>query len=143
MSNKFNTHLDAIIMEEFGEGAAEDLINIAKELMSTVSQMEQDIAKSKLQLSHILEELNSSLGREIRKIQPKMNISIRDGNCAAGYHSKDVVCRPDVEKGIWMVSGRLGNGFKRHFPEVLKLSPDVKPLAQSITDYFKKYYRTL
>lgn len=143
MSTKFNTHLNAIITEEFGEGAAGDLINIAKELMATVSQMEQDITKSKLQLSHILEELNSSLGREIRKIQPKMNISIRDGNCAAGYHSKDVICKPDIEKGIWMISGRLGNGFRKHHPEALKLLPDAKPLAQSITDYFKKYYRTL
>lgn len=143
MNEKFNVHLNAIMAEEFGGDIAEDLINIARELMSTVSQMKQDIEKHELQLSHILEELNSSLGREIRKIQPKMNIRLSGGNCGVGYQSRDLVCRPDIGKGIWTVTGRLGNGFKRHHPETLRLAQDVKPLAQAVTDYFKRYYRTL
>lgn len=146
MSEKFAKHLDHVISENFeneGADAPQDLVNLARELMGNVSRMKTEIESAELQLAHILEELNSSLGREIRKIQPKMAINLRNGNCSCGYHSRDIVCRPDTKKGIWNIAGKLGSGFRRSNPEALHLDHDVTPLARAITDYFKKYYRTL
>ena len=142
MNSKFALRLNTIIAENF-ENETQDLISIAGELMNNVSRMKQDIEKAELQLTHILEELNSSLGREVRKIQPKMAIGLKNGNCSCGYQSRDIVCKPNIQRGIWQVSGRLANGFRRNCPEVLHLSHDVTPLAKAITTYFKKYYRTL
>jgi hypothetical protein len=141
MSRKFSKRLD--LLTENLDDATTDIISIAQELMHNISQMKQDIEKAEVQMTHILEELNSSLGREIRKIQPKMAISLRNGMCGCGYQSKDIECRPDIENGIWVVRGRLGNGLKRNYPEVLRLNHDVTPLARAITSYFKKHYRSL
>ena len=144
-TNKFSLRLNTIISEEFGdvEHAKQDLMDTATELLSNITQMKKSIEQSELQISHILEELNSSLGREIRKMQPKMNVNLANGSCGCGYHSKDIVCKPDLQKKIWVISGRLGNGFKRTYPESQKLTSDMRPMAQSMIDYFKKYYRSL
>lgn len=146
MSDKFSLRLSTVIREQFGEQAVpdqQDLVNVASELLDNISQLEKSVEDAKLKVSHILEELTSSLGREIRKIQPKMNISLKNGACGCGYHSRDISCKPDLSRKVWVVSGRLGNGFKRTYPEVLKLSSDMRPIAQAIVEYFKKYYRSL
>lgn len=149
MTNKFNLRLSTVLAEELGADSVDvseikqDLVNIATELLKNISDMETNIDNAKLQITHIIEELNSSLGREIRKMQPKMAISLRNGSCSCGYHSRDMVCRPDIERGIWNISGRLGNGFRRAHPEQLQLKSDMRPLAGAIIDYFKKYYRSL
>ena len=143
--NRFSLRLNTIIREEFNdiETTKQDLIDTATELLSNITQMKKSIEQSELQITHILEELNSSLGREVRKMQPKMNVNLTNGSCGCGYHSKDIICKPDLQKKIWLISGRLGNGFKRTYPEAQKLSSNTQPLAQSMIDYFKKYYRSL
>jgi hypothetical protein len=142
---KFERHLDTVIAEKFGDeiSAQTDLVNTARELLSSIGKMKQDMEQAELQLAHILEELNSALGREVRKLEPKMRIGLHNGTCSCGYHSRDLVCRPDIQKGTWIITGRLGNNLKRSFPETLRLGHDVTPLASAIMNSFKKYYRTL
>lgn len=144
MSNKFQLHLTNVLSEELGtEELRQDLINLASELRDNISKWKVDIEDAELRINHILEELNSSLGREIRKIQPKMDIGLRNGACACGYRSRDVICKPDLDKGIWQVSGRLGGPIRRGRPECLRLANDTSGLARAIVDTFKKHYRTL
>lgn len=144
MSKKFKMHLEAVLAEQVdGKAIQQDLVSIASELRSSISQWKRDIEDAELRINHILEELNSSLGREIRKIQPKMAISLRNGSCTCGYRSRDLSCRPDLDKGIWQIGGALGGGFRRKRPEMLRLSHDMAPLARAIVDHFKRRYRTL
>lgn len=142
---KFERHLDTVIAEELGEETSvqTDLVNTARELLDNISRMKQDIEQAELQLAHILEELNSALGREVRKMEPKMNIGLRNGTCSCGYQSRDLICKPDVQKGVWVITGRLGNSLRRNFPETLRLGHDVTPLASAIMNSFKRHYRTL
>jgi hypothetical protein len=141
---KFKMHLDAVLAEQLDDTSVQkDLVSIASELKSAISQWKSEIENAELRINHILEELNSSLGREIRKIQPKMAISLRNGACTCGYRSRDLSCKPDLDKGIWQIGGALGGGFRRRRPEALRLSHDLKPLAQAVVDHFRNYYRTL
>jgi len=145
-NNRFALRLNTAINEEFGNDistAKQDLIDTSTELLSNITQMKKSIEQAELQISHILEELNSSLGREIRKIQPKMDINLRNGSCGCGYLSKDIVCKPDMNRKIWTISGRLGNGFRKNHPELMKLSSNMQPLAQAIVNFFKRHYRSL
>lgn len=146
MNENFYEQLDSTLQEALCENtdtAAEDLISIAKEIEHQITELEQSLQDSKKQLQHIIERLNSNLGMEIRKLQPKMSIGISGGACTCGYKSRDLKCVPDLGEGRWNIGGRLGRGFVKKNPHVTRLSSDVGQLANAIVSYFRNYYRTL
>jgi len=135
---------DIHLNEQIDDGsAAKDLLQIAQEISHEITEMEMKLKNSKVRLNEITERLNSMLGGEIRRIHPKMEVMLKGGNCTCGYRSKDLSCRPNLQTGRWEIGGRLGRNFLTNYPQMAKLSTDVSPLAKTIIDFFKKYYRSL
>lgn len=121
----------------------EELLHSAEELLNQVTEMEKSLENSRLQLTNLIERLNADLGTAIRQRQPKMKISHHNGTCSCGYLSRDINCKPDFQKKIWVVDGRLGRGFNKRYPQALHLGGGVGNFADAIVNYFKQYYRTL
>lgn len=140
--NNFEDKLQ-IVLEEQEIDVQEDIVNIARELLDQIDELQITLQNTQTQLAHIIEKLNGTLGMEIRKRQPKMHITISDGTCKCGYYSGDMYCKPDLTRGRWEIGGRFGRNFIRNNPHVTRLTGDVAPLAQSITDFFQKHYKSL
>ena len=116
----------------------------ARDLLTQVKDTEQIIQDLQLRISHLKEQLISSLGSEVRKRQPKLEIGLQNGTCSTGYRSKRIMCKPDFEKGTWNISGSpFAAKFARTYPHLSKMSDDLGPLAHAIADYFNDRYRTL
>ena len=115
----------------------QDLLNELREAQQLASDLE-------LRISHLVEQLVANLGAEIRKKQPKLDVGLRNGQAHCGYRSRSIVCKPDINKGTWEISGTpFANNFNKTYPHLSKMSDDVSPLAHAIADFFTKRYRTL
>jgi hypothetical protein len=135
---------ELLLEDKLNEALEEtDLALIAKELLDTINDTELKLRDSKMQLSHLIERINSALGIEIRKRQPRMTISHSNGACTCGYKARDLTFKPDLTNKLWKISGRLGRGFVKEFPHRTRLDADLGSLADCIVDFFKRYYKTL
>jgi hypothetical protein len=131
------------LLNEQENAISKDLLSIASELLSQVSELKIKLTDTETQIEHLIEKLNAELGVAIRQRHPRLTVLHRNGECACGYRSKDLICRPDLQRKTWVINGRLGHGFGRQHPNLLQLSSDVNPLADAIVDYFKHQYITL
>ena len=120
-----------------------DIISIATELLDQISDLELKLNDSRIKISHFVEQLNASLGTEVRKQQPRLNVSHSDGACRIGYKSKEVAFRPDLKRKKWCTEGRYGRRFAKTYPEVLPLSGNVNPIANAVVDFFAQNYNSL
>jgi hypothetical protein len=149
MNTRFARKID-LILEETGIAPPEpskqttDLIEIAIQMQETIAKFQRDMHDTQIQINNIVEQLNSNLGVEIRRRQPKLTTSLKDGNCIAGYRTKQLITRPDLVNKCWRVDGPLGRHFARHAPaNVLELDSDVRPLADAISNFFNDYYKSI
>ena len=141
--NAFRHKLDEAITEAIERDTSRDTLALATELLDNIGRYENDIKSAKQQISHLIEQINASLGMEIRKRQPKMMVAHRNGSCSCGYRSNDLTMQPDLSNKCWSIGGTLGSRFVRRYPQILRLDGDVNQIADAITDFFKQHYRTL
>lgn len=123
--------------------AERDVLSIARQILDQVEDFELKVGDANTQIAHLVEQLNAALGMAIRKKQPKLMISHKNGACTCGYHSRDLMCSPDFKNKMWKVDGKLGRSFTRNYPQVIRLDNDVEPMANAVVDFFKRFYRTL
>lgn len=149
---QFKKRLDSLIQEEFGIASPEkdtsqqanDLIAIATQLQETVGRLQRDLEDTQIQITNIVEQLNTNLGWEIRKRQPKLMTTHRNGKCVTGYRTKDLVMQPDLAKKLWSVGGPLGGSFLRQTPTAaLNLNSDVGSMADAVVNFFKQHYKSI
>jgi hypothetical protein len=151
---KFLGKLDVMLEEETGitpppgneqeiTQAANDIIQIACQLQDTIATHKRGLEDAEIQLQNIVEQLNTKLGWEIRKRQPKLMIAHRDGTCNAGYYSNNLQFRPDLAGKVWNVDGPQARMFRREFEHSLPLTNDLGGLADSVVKFFKTRYKTL
>lgn len=141
----FEYRIEEIISEQFETPvqAREDVLSVARHILDQVSDLQIKVQDAEKQIAHLVEQLNAALGMSIRKKQPKLMISHKNGACTCGYHSRDLVCAPDFKRKMWKVDGKLGRSFVRNYPQVIRLDNDVEPMADAVVDFFKRFYRTL
>jgi hypothetical protein len=125
------------------EQATTDLIEIATQLQDQISNHKKSLEDAELQLNNIIEQLNTKLGWEIRRRQPKLMVTHRGGNCNAGYYSQNLSCRPDLASKSWVVAGPLSKKFASEYPDSLSLSNTPSDLADSIVKFFTGRFKTL
>jgi hypothetical protein len=141
--------IDKTITEETGiappptANAAEDLVQIATQLQEMISTHQRDLRDFEIQLNQVMEQLNTRLGWEIRKRQPRLMVTHKDGCCNAGYFSKNLAFKPNIKNKAWNVEGPLANKFMGMNPEGIKLSGDQGELADLIVNFFKQHFKTL
>ena len=147
---KFTNKIDAMLEEDLGIAPPEptkqanDLIEIATQLQETISKLQRDMNDTQIQINNIIEQLNANLCWEVRKRQPKLTTSLKDGNCVAGYRTKQLIAKPDLVNRSWKIDGTLGRHFVKHAPATaLELSSNVGPLADAISSFFGEYYRSI
>lgn len=140
MRSRFSNIIDEVIKEEIEQSG---LYSQAKEILRQLQDTRQIIADLETRISHLTEQLISTLSGEIRKRQPKLDIGLKKGKCHAGYKSKDIIVRPDFDNGKWDIGGSLGGRFVKDYPHLSQLTDDISPLADAISDYFNSRYKTL
>ena len=123
--------------------AANDLLAIATQLQDAISQHKRALDDAEVQLNNIIEQLNTKLGWEIRQRQPKLMVTHSNGACNAGYYSKNLGFRPDLNNRCWRVDGPMSRSFKREYPQSLQLRGTSDLLADAVVDFFKKQFKTL
>jgi hypothetical protein len=149
MNSRFARKIDLMLEENLGIAPPEpakptDLIEIAMQLQETISKLQRDMNDTQIQITNIIEQLNASLGSEIRKRRPELWTTLKNGNCVAGYRTKQLVARPDLQKKSWMIDGPLSRHFVRHAPaSSLELTSDVGPLADAVSNFFTEYYKSI
>jgi alanine-alpha-ketoisovalerate/valine-pyruvate aminotransferase len=148
--DKFAKRLDTVIAEGCGveapaavEEMANDLLEIAAQLQENIGRYKRDLQDAEMQLDNIVEQLNTKLGWEIRKRQPKMMIAHKNGKCHAGYFSQNLALRPNLQTKEWAAEGPLAKKFITENPDTLALSSDPAALADAIVKFFTGRFRTL
>ena len=116
----------------------------AVDLIRQLQDAEESIKNLKTQIRHHTEQLVANLGSEIRKRQPGVEVGLRGGRCSCGYRSRMIECQPDVENGVWSISGSpFARRFTRTYPHLMNLSDNILPLAHALADFFSKQYKRL
>jgi hypothetical protein len=155
---RFQNRLDTLLEDEVGispppgqEQSAEqsvsqvanDLIEIACQLQDTISTHKRGLQDAEIQLQNLVEQLNTKLGWEIRRRQPKLMIAHKGGTCCAGYYSNNIHFKPDLQTKSWSVDGPQAGMFKREFEGSLPLNNDLGGLADAVVKFFRQRYKTL
>ena len=123
--------------------AANDLLAIATQLQDAISQHKRALEDAELQLNNIIEQLNTKLGFEIRQREPKLMVTQHGGACNAGYYSKNLGFKPDLNNRNWRVDGPMSRSFRREYPQALQLRGTSDLLADAVIDFFKRQFKTL
>ncbi len=151
---RFQKRLDTLLEDNVGVTAppqsteevsqvANDLIAIACQLQDTISAHKRGLQDAEIQLQGLVEQLNTKLGWEIRRRQPKLMIAHKDGTCCAGYYSNNIYFKPDLQNKSWNVEGPQAGMFRREFEGSLPLSNDLGSLADAVVKFFRQRYKTL
>jgi len=144
LTEAFNDRFGVLIenTEEMSQ-VASNLLEVASQLQEAISSHKRALKDAEIQLNNIVEQLNTKLGWEIRRRQPKLMVSHRNGCCDTGYYSKNLSFKPDLASKTWMVDGPLSRQFKREHPNTLQLANMPDLLANAVVDFFKNRFKTL
>lgn len=138
---EFDTVIDNSIENALGSGSQ---FEQARSIINQIKDAEQLIEDLRMRLSHLTEQLMATLGSEIRKQQPGLDIRLANGQCNCGYRSRYIICRPNLDEGKWEIFGSpFARSFVNRNPHLVKMSEDISPLAGAIADHFSSRYRTL
>lgn len=133
-----------LIEEALDDVSAPNNFGEMNNLLSQLKEAQQMVSDLELRINHIVEQIIASLGAEVRNRQPGLEVGLRNGNAHCGYRSRSIVCKPDVHKGTWDISGTpFAKTFVKRYPHLSQMGSDVKPLAHAIADFFTERYRTL
>lgn len=132
-----------LILEESQE---QNPLVAAMEIVQKLDAAKQQILDLQHQLSSVKQRMNGDLALGVRRQLPGLNVGVDPNGCKVGYRSKNLVFDPDVEKGIWMVSGdddRFANRFHRTFGLQTRLVPDIGDMIEAIIHHFRDHYKSL
>jgi hypothetical protein len=121
-------------------------LDVASEVLRSMDSLKQQLASLEHKLGSIRQRMNADLALGIRRNHPGLNIAVDSTGCKVGYRSKSIYFNPDIEKGIWTVTGddpRFVGRFKRQYGKSTVLLPDIGDLVSAITDYFTGHYKSL
>ena len=112
-------------------------------LMMQFKDMQQTMSDLQLQIDHAIDQMNMSVGLEMKKRHPKMVVSNRGRQCKVGHpkHNKYVSLTPDLENGKWSVEGPLADKINDKFSNALEMGDDLAPIAHLIADMLKDEYK--
>ena len=140
--NKFNKILNEEI--ENVEQSAADYNQMASDVLRQLDDLTKTTEDLNMRIRHLTEQLMSSLGTEVRKRHPGLEVRYGNGRCRVGYCSNFIDCEPDFRSGSWNLSGSpFARRFTKTFPHLMKIGTDHAPLAHALADYFSNKYKTL
>jgi hypothetical protein len=145
LTKEFQDKFQVVLEDEKLETsqAANDLLAIATQLQDAITQHKRALDDAETQLANIIEQLNTKLGFEIRQREPKLMVTHGNGCCNAGYYSKNLGFRPDLNNRTWRVDGPMSRSFRREYPQALQLRGTSDLLADAVIDFFKRQFKTL
>jgi hypothetical protein len=143
MPDEFDKVLNEAIEDEVSPPEPTGPYTDLRGLLMQMKDAQQNVNDLQTQIDHLIEQLTSSLGLEIRKRHPQIAVSFKGGKCQAGHprFGKHVSLRPDLENEEWSADGPLSDKVRSEFGHVLKMSDDIIPLAHALADAMKKEYK--
>lgn len=134
-----NEEIDNVVNPPEPTGPVTDL----RGLLLQMKDAQQNVSNLQTQIDHLIEQLTSSLGMEIRKRHPQITISHKGGSCKAGHprFGRHASLKPDMDSGQWVVEGPMADKIKGEFAHVLEMGDDITPLAHAVADLLKKEYK--
>lgn len=137
--------LDIILEEEPSENGWHPL-EAATGLVQQLQDAQQTVADIQHKLSNLKTRMSGDLALALRRAKPGLNVAVDKNSCKVGYKTKLLQFWPDVESGMWKVTGP-NRRFLREFQQANRratlLTPDLSVLVDAISNYFANYYRTL
>lgn len=121
-------------------------LDAAADILRSLDSVKQQLIDLRHRLDSIKQRMNADLAIGIRRNHPGLNVAVDLAGCKVGYRSKSLNFDPDVEKGVWIVTGedpRFLGRFKRQYGRSTVLLPDIGNLVSAITDYFTGHYKSL
>lgn len=139
----FSDQLNIILEEPSTE---QNPLEAAMGVVRKLDAIKQEVLDLQHQLGSAKQRMNGDLAFGVRRQMPGLNVGVDPNGCKIGYRSKSLNFDPDVEKGIWIVTGeddRFTNRFSRTFGPQTRLLPDIGDMVEAIVGYFGGHYKTL
>lgn len=138
----FFDQLSLVLEEPAGQNPLESAMEIVRKLDS----VKQEVLDLQHQLGSLKQVMNGDLALGVRRHMPGLNVGVDPMGCKIGYRSKNLVFDPDIEKGIWIVTGdddRFTKRFSKMFGPRTRLVPDIGDMVEAIVGHFGGHYKTL
>lgn len=125
-------------------GTEADRIARINQIREQISQLEGQIGELKRQLAQESEGLTGELAVAIRKTMPGLSVSLDGGQCSIRHLSNSLSFRPNFDNTMWDVEPNIsGRRFRKHHGHSLNLRHDVSPLADNVSQFFRRRYKRL
>ncbi len=145
MLNTFNEKLLSVLNEEeqSSDGSPiTSLKNASQELKETEAKLEQ----LKSTYAHALQQTVGHLAIAIKKSQPRLDTTLKNGECVVGFKSKTLTFHPDLDTNTWVVGGNdpsFARRFMRNYAAATALGQDMDLMVKAISQFFTNHYRSL
>lgn len=114
------------------------------DVLESIAYYETKIKECKKELGSAIDKICGDLAMTIRKMQPKLIVTIQNGGCIIGYRTKSIVCKVDPLKKEWDFSfNEFGKIFAKRNPSCTHLGCDLEDMAKRIADFFNHQYTSL
>jgi len=139
--SKLNSKLDILLEDVKMSHEHNDSISAT---CAKIKDLESQAKTAKAELSQCIDALCADLAKEIRRIQPSLNVTMNSIGCNVSYRAKAITCEVIPFNGKWNFnSSDFGRMFVRRFPDCCDLSCPATHLAKCLAEFFVNQYRSL
>ncbi len=135
-----------IILEEGPPENGWHPLDAATDLVRQLQTAQQQVSDIQHKLTNLKARMAGDFALALRRAKPSLNVAVDKSSCKVGYKTKALQFWPEVELGVWRVSGP-NTRFLREFLQAHRratiLTPDLSGLVEAVVTYFTNYYRTL
>ncbi len=121
-------------------------LDSATDLVRQLQNAQQFVADLQHKLTSLKTRMAGDFALALRRAKPGLNVAVDKSSCKVGYKTKILQFWPEVELGVWRVTGP-NRRFLREFLQANRratlLTSDLSTLVNAVVTYFTNYYRTL